>query len=230
MVLAGKVRVNGEIPESPGSNINPEEDIIKLDGKRILPGSEKIYLVLNKPSGYLTTTADLHGRKTVMELFPPMEQRIYPVGRLDKDTEGLLVFTNDGDLSYLLTHPKHHVNKTYLAWVKDEPSEESLEKLCRGIMLNDGMTAPAIVEKERNEKWAGGACLRIIIHEGRKRQVKRMCMAIGHEVVHLKRIQIGSLKLGYLRTGKYRHLSREELEALKDETSKVKRGTSANRR
>jgi pseudouridine synthase len=145
-----------------------------------------------------------------------MNERIYPVGRLDKDTEGLLLLTNDGELTYRLTHPKHHVNKVYLVWVTGKPAEESLDKLRRGIMLKDGMTAPALVEQEESN---GDSCLRITIHEGRKRQVKRMCAAIGHKIERLKRIQIGPIHLGDLRPGHYRYLTQEEIEALKQQGS-----------
>ena len=134
------------------------------------------------------------------------------MGRLDKDTEGLLLLTNDGDLTYRLTHPKHHVNKVYLAWVKGSPTDESLEKLRCGVMLEDGMTAPAEVEME---KCNGKSCIRITIHEGRKRQVKRMCAAIGHRVKRLKRIQVGPIHLGDLPPGDFRYLSQEEVELLK---------------
>jgi len=185
--------------------------VIEVDGKRVSLNAEKIYILLNKPAGYLSTTADERGRKTVMSLLPPTDKRIYPVGRLDMDTEGLLLITNDGELTYRLTHPKHHVDKVYLAWVEGKPTDESLEKLRRGIMLKDGMTAPALVQMEDD-------CLRIIIHEGRKRQVKRMCAAIGHKVLKLKRIQVGPICLGDLGLGEYRHLSQEELRSLKLET------------
>jgi hypothetical protein len=148
LVLAGKVRVNGQIATSPGAQMDSEKDVIEVDGRRVLLDVEKIYILLNKPAGYLSTTADLRGRKTIMDLLPSTGKRIYPVGRLDKDTEGLLLITNDGDLTYRLTHPKHHVDKVYLAWVTGEPTDESLDKLRRGIMLEDGMTAPAIVKRQ----------------------------------------------------------------------------------
>ena len=149
-----------------------------------------------------------------MDLLPHTDKRVYPVGRLDKDTEGLIIVTNDGDLTYLLTHPKHHVDKVYLAYVAGNPTDESLGKLRRGVMLQDGITSPAIVERE---DYPHGSCLRITIHEGRKRQVRRMCTAIGHKVKRLKRIQVGPIHLGDLRPGHYRYLSREEVELLKGE-------------
>ena len=189
-----------------------EKDIVEVNGKRILLDAEKVYILLNKPRGYLSTTVDRRGRQTVMDLLPPLGKRIYPVGRLDMDTEGLILITNDGELTYRLTHPKHHVDKVYLAWVAGKPTDESLDKLRRGIMLQHGMTAPAFIQREKSSR---GSCLRITIHEGRKRQVRRMCAAIGHEVHRLKRIQIGSIHIGDLRLGDYRYLSQEEIEALK---------------
>ncbi len=179
----------------------------------MLPDEGKVYILLNKKPGYLSTTVDPRGHKTIMDLLPPTDKRIYPVGRLDKDTEGLLLITNDGELTHRLTHPRHHVDKVYLAWVRGNPTNEALDKLRRGIMLDDGMTAPALVERE---SCPTDTCLRITIHEGRKRQVKRMCAAIGHKVKRLKRIQIGPLQLGDLRPGNHRHLSQEELRTLKN--------------
>jgi len=217
LVSAGKVRVNGQVAGSPGICIDPENDVIEVDGKPVLYSTDKVYILLNKPSGYLSTTADVHGSRTIMELIPHTGKRLYPVGRLDKDTEGLLLITNDGDLTYRLTHPKHHVDKVYLAWVKGDPSEESLDKLRRGIMLEDGMTAPAIVQRE---DCPNGNCFGVTVHEGRKRQVKRMFAAIGHEVLRLKRVQLGSIHLGDLRPGDHRHLSQEEIEALTHEANR----------
>lgn len=212
MVSEGRVRVNGQIAATPGGHIDPENDVIQVDGKRVLLDVEKIYILLNKLPGYISTTMDNHGRQTVLDLLPPMNQRIYPIGRLDQDTEGLLLLTNDGDLTYRLTHPKHHVDKVYLVWIKGNPTEESLDKLRQGIMLEDGMTLPALAEREKNES---GSCLKITIREGRKRQIKRMCMAIGHQVKRLKRIQIGPIFLGDLPPGGYRRLSQGEIESLK---------------
>lgn len=214
MVSAGEVRVNGQIVTAPGVHIDPENDVIEFDGKRVLLDVEKVYILLNKLPGYLSTTFDSHGGQTVLDLLPPQDKRIYPIGRLDKDTEGLLLLTNDGELTHLLTHPRHYVNKIYLAWVTGDPDEKSLDKLRRGIMLEDGMTAPALVEKE---KCDDGSCLKINIHEGRKRQVKRMCAAIGHNVERLKRIQVGPIHLGDLPPGHYRYLLPEEVKVLKEQ-------------
>ncbi len=182
--------------------------MVEVDGKRVRLDLEKIYILLNKPTGYLSTTFDERGRPTVMDLIPSTSKRLYPVGRLDMNTEGLLIITNDGELTHRLTHPKHHVNKIYLVWVKGNPADESLDKLRRGVMLEDGVTAPALVQRE-------GDHLRITIHEGRKRQVRRMCTRVGHKVRRLKRIQVGPIHLGDLCPGDHRYLSQEEVENLK---------------
>jgi len=198
--------------------INPENDVIEVDGKNVLydPDAENVYILLNKLPGYLSATVDFHGEPTIIDLLPHTDKRLHLVGRLDKDTEGLLIVTNDGDLTYRLTHPKHHVDKVYLAYVEGNPTEESLDKLRRGIMLEWGMTAPAIVERENlPKKDPNNTCLRITIHEGKKRQIKRMFSAIGHKVLKLRRIQLGPITLGDLRPGEYRYLTLEEIEILK---------------
>lgn len=214
LVADGRVRVNGQVATGTGTLIDPQKDVVEVDHERAVLHFEKVYILLNKPSGYLSTTVDTHDRRTVMDLLPSTDKRIYPVGRLDMDTEGLLIITNDGPLTYQLTHPKHHVDKVYLAWVKGYPSDESLDELRRGIMLDDVMTAPAVVERENSPN-----CLRIIIHEGRKRQVRKMCWAIGHNVRRLKRIQVGPIHLGDLEPGDYRYLSNEEVELLRKESN-----------
>jgi pseudouridine synthase len=211
LIAEGKVWVNGKVATGAGDSIHPDKDLIQVEGKRVTLDTDKFYILLNKPTGYLSTTADTHGRPTIMDLLPPTYKRLYPVGRLDMDTEGLLIITNDGELTYRLTHPKHHVDKVYLAWVEGNPTEEALDKLRDGIALEDIVTSPAIVERE------GEHCLRITIHEGRKRQVRRMCAAVGHKVQRLKRVQLGSLHLGDLPLGEYRYLSEEEIETLKRE-------------
>jgi 23S rRNA pseudouridine2605 synthase len=219
LVLSGKVSVNDEIAESSGIQIDTENDLIEIGGKRILynPNPEKIYILLNKLPGYLSACIDSRGVPTIMDLLPQTEERLFPVGRLDKDTEGLLIVTNDGDLVYKLTHPKHHVDKTYLAWVEGIPSEKSLEEMRNGIVIDSGLTAPADVKivKCPDSENKINACLRIVIHEGKKRQIKRMCFAIGHNVLKLRRIQLGTITLGDLKPGKYRYLTQKEVESLK---------------
>jgi 23S rRNA pseudouridine2605 synthase len=230
LVVSGKVSVNGKIAESAGIQIDTENDLIEIGGKRILynPNPEKIYILLNKLPGYLSACIDSRGVPTIMELLPHTEERLFPVGRLDKDTEGLLIATNDGDLVYRLTHPKHQVDKTYLAWVEGIPSEKSLKEMRNGIVLDSGLTAPAGAEivdspdptsRRNTDIDKITTCLKIIIHEGKKRQIKRMCFAIGHKVLKLRRIQLGTISLGDLKPGKYRYLTQMEVESLKNISS-----------
>ncbi|MFQ6044646.1 MAG: pseudouridine synthase [Candidatus Poribacteria bacterium] len=216
IISEGRVMVNGGKVFIPGTHIAPDTDVIKLDGKPISLVKKKVYIVMNKPAGYLSTASDDRNRPTVLNLLRNLPVRVYPVGRLDLDTEGLLLLTNDGELAHQITHPRYHVDKVYIAWVKGHPDEAALEKLRRGIRIEDGVTAPAkAIVTERTDTHT---CLKITIHEGKKRQVKRMCRAVGYEVQHLKRIQIGPIKLGNLRVGKYRRLSSKEVEELKSST------------
>lgn len=214
IILAGRVKVNEKTVTELGTKTDPEIDVIELDGRKLFLSEKKVYYILNKPTGYVTTMKDPGGRPTVADLTSHIKERVYPAGRLDFDTSGLLLITNDGDLANALAHPKKEVDKCYEVKVRGVPSEESLCKLAKGILLEDGMTAPArarLLKKERDKAW-----IEIIIHEGRNRQVRRMCDAIGHKVIKLKRIGIGPLKLGHLAPGKIRPLSPRELESLKD--------------
>ena len=207
IIRQGRVKVNGRIVTQLGMKVAPE-DIVEVDNRKVGNRDKLVYLLLNKPAGYVTTVHDPQGRKTVLDLIN-VPQRVYPVGRLDYDTEGLLILTNDGDLTYLLTHPKHEVGKTYHALVAGQPTEQMLDRLRRGIMLDDGITAPAKVRIQK--KIQGDTLLEIIIHEGRNRQVRRMCEAIGHPVLALKRAAIGDLVLGDLAPGTYRMLSKDRI-------------------
>lgn len=213
LILAGKVKVNGEVVKTLGTKVDPEKDAIEVNGKLLKAGAPKIYLMLNKPAGYVTTAHDPQGRPTVLDLVKDAGVRVYPVGRLDFDTEGLLLLTNDGDLTYALTHPKHEVGKTYLALVQGVPGPDKLKRFQKGLRLADGKTAPARVRPVKNVR--GNAWLEITIHEGRNRQVRRMCETIGHPVIKLKRIKLGFLALDKLEEGKYRHLTKEEVRKLK---------------
>lgn len=218
LILAGRVAVNGEIVKEMGTKVG-EDDIIAVDGRELTSSHEPlVYLMLNKPKGCVTTVSDPQGRKTVMDLIPDVQYRVYPVGRLDFDTEGLLLLTNDGDLSYVLTHPSHGVEKTYLAVVRGTPSEEAIQQLKRGILLDDGMTSPAQVKLL---KRGSRSEILLTIHEGRKRQVRRMLQAVGHPVVSLRRIKFGPLSLNGLPPGKYRYLSTQEIWALKAQQGPV---------
>lgn len=213
LMSAGRVKVNGQIVTELGSKVHPLNDTVEVDGATIEWGSVPTTIILNKPAGYVTTMNDPQGRPCVAELVPVQEfPGLYPVGRLDKATRGLLLFSTDGELGHNLLHPSHHVVKTYLAWVEGTPSAEQLSALRRGIQLEDGMTAPAEVSLERAEE--AKALLRISIHEGRKRQVRRMCASIGHECLDLQRISFGPLQLGELMEGTWRKLTQEETSAV----------------
>lgn len=213
LILSGAVEVNGEQVLTLGTKVDPAADEIKVNGKKIRSES-KVYVMLNKPKGVITSANDPQGRKVVSDFLPGIKQRIYPVGRLDYDTEGLLLLTNDGEFANMLTHPKHHVPKTYLATVNGIPHGDKLEKLQRGIELEDGLTAPAEIEYHDVDMEKNTATIWITIHEGRNRQVRRMFEAIGHKVVKLKRVRFGELALEGLPRGKFRHLSEKEIKEL----------------
>jgi len=213
LIADGRVKVNGISVREQGIKIIPGQDRVEVDNVPIEPASKKVYYLLFKPRGYLTTVRDPFGRPTVMDLFPPeMKRGLFPVGRLDMDTEGLLLLTNDGELAFRLTHPRFQIQKKYLATVKGFPSEEELRKLQKGILLEEGLTSPARVKVISAGKRK--SLLLIAIHEGKKRQVKRMCQAIGHPVVHLKRVSYAFLTLEGLAPCDYRPLTREEVRKL----------------
>lgn len=212
-IQAGRVTVNDEHTWVPGRHIAAETDIIRFDGNRVEGKSQKIYLMLNKPVGYLTTRRDEWDRPTVMELVRDVSQNIYPVGRLDLDTAGLLLMTNDGAFAYRMTHPSHEVKKTYIAQVKRQPSQQAIQQLRHGIEIAGGCTVPAIVVQIGRQGEL--TQFKLVIHEGKKRQIRRMFGAVGHKVIELKRVQIGSLKLGDLALGEHRMLTLAEIEALR---------------
>jgi 23S rRNA pseudouridine2605 synthase len=201
-----RVTVNGEIAVL-GRRVDPEVDRIEVDGVAVSTRSGLVYYLLNKPAGVITTAEDTHGRPTVIALVPG-DPRVFPVGRLDADTEGLLLLTNDGDLTHRLTHPSFGVEKEYLAEVEGRPSRGVLRRLREGVQLDDGVTAPARVA------LVDPSVLRITIHEGRNRQVRRMCEAVGHPVVRLVRTRIGSLTDRRLSPGEWRHLEPAEVRSL----------------
>lgn len=212
LITSGRVKVNGIVVKELGTKINPDIDTVTVDNKPV-KAEEKVYLLLNKPKGYVTTLYDPQGRPIITDILKNVRERVYPVGRLDYDTEGLLLVTNDGQLTYALTHPRHEVPKTYRALVKGVPSREKINQMRNGLMLSDGPTAPAKVRLLGRKKDNG--LLEITIHEGRNRQVKRMCEHIGHPVLELKRVKLGNLTLKGLATGQYRHLTRKEINELK---------------
>lgn len=213
IILIGNVEVNGMIIKELGYKVNKNKDIVKVNGKEIKIEEEKKYIIINKPIGYITTVSDQFDRKTVMDLIPNIKERLYPVGRLDYDTSGLLLLTNDGDLTHKLTHPSHEINKTYIAKVRGIPSKDELENFRTGLKIEDYVTSKAevdILSKNNNS-----AKLKITIHEGKNRQVRKMCNTISHPVIDLKRVEIGAIKLCDLKEGKYRSLNSNEIDYLK---------------
>jgi 23S rRNA pseudouridine2605 synthase len=210
IVRAGRVKIDGVVA-TLGDRADPDNQQILVDDVPLAVRPDLVYYVLNKPTGVVTTASDPQGRPTVVALVPN-EPRVFPVGRLDADTEGLLMMTNDGDLAQLLAHPRHGVDKTYVAEVSGQPSEAALRQLRTGIELDDGPTAPAKVRI--TARTAGKAALELTIHEGRKRQVRRMCAAIGHPVQRLVRTKIGPLADAQLAPGTWRELRPREVRAL----------------
>jgi len=213
LITEGKVMVNGKKVTELGVKVDPEKDNILVNNKPIMLVQPKVYYMLNKPAGYISSVKDPQGRSTVLDLLTGVHERVYPIGRLDYETEGLLILTNDGELTHALTHPSHEISKVYLARVQGLPSLGSLRRFSKGLELEDGLTAPAKVEVVDYTK--GKALLEIEIHEGRNRQVRRMCEAIGHPALYLKRVAVASLKLGKLPLGSYRSLSNNEVKELK---------------
>ena len=213
-IQAGLVTVNGEPVLVPGHPINVETDAVKFEGKPVEPLTEHIYLMLNKPAGYLTTRSDERGRPTVMNLVRELPESLYPVGRLDLETEGLLLFTNDGDFAYRLLHPSQEIKKTYLTWVQGTPNDAAVQRLREGVTIPSGTTAPAKVKRLKASKDGPSTQFEVVIHEGKKRQVRLMFNAVGHPVIRLKRIRIGNLGLGNLPQGQYRLLTLQEITAL----------------
>ncbi|MBR4015691.1 MAG: rRNA pseudouridine synthase [Anaerotignum sp.] len=214
LIVAGKIKVNGKTVTELGTKIDPRKDEITYLGKKISTKETKhIYIMLHKPEGYVTTAKEQFGRPAVLDLIKGVEERIFPVGRLDYDTSGLLLLTNDGDLTYKLTHPKHDVDKTYIARIYGTPTEMDLQKFRRGVFVDGKRTKPAKIQiLEKGERIC---TVEIIIHEGRNRQVRKMCEAIKHPVAQLKRVATGDLKLGDLPKGKFRHLTEKEVKYLK---------------
>jgi pseudouridine synthase len=220
LIQEGRVKVNGKAVTELGTKVDVAKDRITVDGKPLKQETKKYYILLHKPRGYVTTMADPQGRKTVSDLVKDIPVRLYPIGRLDYDTEGLLLMTNDGDLTFALTHPKHEINKTYAVRVTGIPKTGDLELIARGVELEDGITAPA--EVALVDIIDGNAILEITIHEGRNRQVRRMCEKIGCPVIRLKRKQLAFLTLDKVARGHYRHLTTKEIERLKKLTQEGK--------
>ncbi len=212
LIEDGRVSVNSRVVRELGTKVDPVRDRILVDGKPIR-AEKPVYLALYKPRGYVTTTSDPQNRRKVTDLIGDFPQRVYPVGRLDYDSEGLLLLTNDGDLSYKLTHPKFRVPKTYQVQVEGRPSSDVISLLRQGIELDDGPTMPADIRVLRSciEK----TLLEMTIHEGRNRLIRRMWEAVGHPVIRLKRTRIGDIRLRGMKPGSYRLLSEKEVNALR---------------
>ena len=213
MIAQGRVMVNGKIITAMGVLVEPGDEV-RVDGE-LIAVQESATLIMNKPKGLITTLDDPQGRPTVMRLIPREYQAVKPVGRLDKDTEGLLLLTTDGELAMRLTHAKYGIEKEYLAVVDGLPSLSSIEKLRRGVFVEGRRTSPAQVEIIPGDDTKGTARLKIIIHEGRKRQVREMCRMVGHEVISLRRVRIGHLVLKGMAPGEVRRLPKVDVERLK---------------
>lgn len=215
LITAGKVSVNGQTITALGTKIAPGVDSVALDGKPVLPVNRLVYIMLHKPEGYITSVSDPHNRPVVTDLVRDISARLFPVGRLDYDSSGLLILTNDGHLAQKVTHPSHSIPKTYIARLRGVPDKKGLRDFCEGLIIDHNWkTAPAKI-KILDKQNPPGCTARITICEGRNRQVRKMCEAIGCPVLQLKRVAIGSLKLGGLPRGKYRHLSEAEIGGLK---------------
>lgn len=214
LITAGRVMVNGKVVTELGTKVDPDRDHVKVDGKHLSAAQPFVYLMLNKPKNVMSTLDDPGGRTTVKDYLRGVSVRVFPVGRLDFDSEGLMLLTNNGDLAQALLHPRYHVPKTYLIKVKGVLLDEEIKKLEQGVRLEDGMTSPAIVKKVR--KVEANSWLEITIREGRKHQVKRMLETVGHPVIKLMRIRMGPLSLGNLESGEFRFLSDREANALRE--------------
>jgi pseudouridine synthase len=212
LILDGQVVVNGSVITALGTKVDPAHDVITVRGARVKPAPEKLYLLMHKPVGYVSTVKDPQQRPVIIDLLRHITSRVYPVGRLDYDAEGLILLTNDGELAYRLQHPRYRISRTYEVKVKDFFPGEKLSLLRKGMQLEDGMTLPAkatFLKKAMRNSW-----LSITLYEGRNKQVKRMCAAAGHPVLKIKRIRFGSLKLGRMSPGDYRHLTQDEVKGL----------------
>jgi pseudouridine synthase len=224
IISSGRVQIDGKTITAMGTQITPGKERITVDGKVIGSKEKLVYILLNKPKGYVTTASDPQGRPIVTSLLQNIKERVFPVGRLDLDTEGALLLTNDGKLTQSILHPSNEVFKTYEAEVKGTPQASALRTLETGIMVENKKTAPATVRFKRKKKQ--NSIIEITIHEGRKRQVKKMFQAIGHPVISLKRLAYGNLGLGNLGVGKYRFLNKNDLNLIFSNKSLYKQKNS----
>ena len=218
LISQGKVRVNGKVAQI-GDKIDPKHDKITVSGKRVAKQTKTVYLMLNKPRGFITTMNDERDRKCVAELVSDLNVRVYPVGRLDRESEGLLLLTNDGEFANALTHPSKHIPKTYRVTIRPSITKQQATDFRNGIEIDGRMTAPAdlkIISEEENR-----TVVEVTLYEGRNRQIRKMFDSFGIEVARLKRIKVGNLKLGMLKQGEYRELKEEEVNALLELAEKV---------
>jgi len=214
LIRQGRVEVNG-VKAQLGLSVDPLKDLVRLDGKPVTLRTNRIVLAFYKPSGCVTTASDPQGRRTVLDFFPDFEERIYPVGRLDYDAEGLLLLTNDGELANRLLHPRYGISKVYDVKIKGHPDKNAIEQLRSGVRIEEGVTAPAEVEIIR--ELPNAAWLRITLHQGWNRQIKRMCLAVGHPVLRIRRIAYGPVRLGTLSPGRHRLFRLDEIRKIYEE-------------
>jgi len=214
LIAAGRVMVNGKVVTELGTKVDPARDHVKVDGKHLSSAEPFVYLILNKPKNVMSTLDDPRGRTTVKDYLHGISLRVFPVGRLDFDSEGLMLMTNNGDLAQALLHPRYHVPKTYLIKVKGILTDDKIRQLEQGVRLEDGMTSPAMVKKIK--KAEANSWLEVTIREGRKHQVKRMLESVGHPVIKLTRVKMGPLSLGNLGSGEFRFLTDREANALRE--------------
>lgn len=215
LIISGRVSINGELITELSTTVDETKDIVEVDGLPINQEEKKVYILLNKPEGYITTVKDQFDRPSVLDILKDVDERVYPVGRLDYETSGLLILTNDGDLTYKLTHPKHEVEKTYLAMVNGIISPEEKRRFENGLQIEDYTTAKAKLKIVKADEEKNYSVCKITIHEGRNRQVRKMCKAIGHPVRNLRRIQMGRINIRGLEVGEYRNLTEDEVKYLK---------------
>ena len=213
LILQGKVKVNNQIVTELGVKVNPEKDIVKFEDKEVKPTSKMVYILLNKPIGYVTTADDQFGRDTVLDLVK-VKERIVPVGRLDMYTSGALILTNDGDFVYKVTHPKHEIEKTYTVTVKGIIKNGEVEQLRKGVKIDDYITKPAKVKILKTDIEKNISRLEIVIHEGKNRQVRKMCESVGRKVLALHRSKIGKIGVKDIELGKWRYLKDREIQEL----------------
>ncbi|MFR3557953.1 MAG: pseudouridine synthase [Paraclostridium sordellii] len=215
LINAGRVKVNGKIINELSFQVDENKDRVEVDEKLIGLEERLVYIMLNKPEGYVTTVKDQFDRKSVIDLVKDVGERVYPIGRLDYETSGLLLLTNDGDLTYKLTHPKHEVDKTYIATLKGIPTLNEMKNFENGLYIEDYKTAPAKIKLLKKNEEKNYCVCEIKIHEGRNRQVRKMCRAINHPVMNLRRKAMGKIVLKDVEIGQYRYLTQEEIDYLK---------------